>query len=278
MEGLFQLTPSLLAAAEEHGEHGGGHHAPEWGIFVYSAAILLVILIFIVGARMGLKQGPIFKNPLTLAAEHVYLFVENLCVSVIGPHGRKYVPLIMTLWMLIFTANAVGLLLPHTPTADWSLNLGLALIVIGYVQWEGMSGHYAELRAKGKDPVTAGVVGFFKHVAHFAGPKLGLVMIPITLLIFGIELISEVIKILSLSVRLYGNINAGHTAKAALDELGGGIPLGGLILPLEFLVAIIQAFVFVLLTCVYLSLVTHHEDHEEEHHAEVGHHPAPAAA
>jgi F-type H+-transporting ATPase subunit a len=279
MEGLFQLTPSLLAAAETHGGHGAGHPAP-WGIFFYSGAVLLVIAIFIIGARMGLKNGPVFKNPLTLAAEHVYLFVENLCVSVIGGHGRKYVPLIMTLWMLIFTANAVGLLLPHTPTADWSLNLGLALIVVGYVQWEGMSGHYAEARARGKDPVSAAFIGFFKHVAHFAGPKLGLVMIPITLLIFGIELISEVIKILSLSVRLYGNINAGHTAKGALDELGGGVPLGGLILPLEFLVAIIQAFVFVLLTCVYLSLVTHHEDHEEDHHGDQhGHgHAAPVPA
>jgi F-type H+-transporting ATPase subunit a len=268
MNDLVNFAPSLLAAAEG----GAGEHAPlVWGIFVYSGIVLLVVLALIAIAKSGFTRR-VFTNPIARMAEQLYLFAENLCVSVIGPHGRKYIPFIITLWLIIFFGNVIGLLLPHTPTADWSLNLGLALIVVGYVQWEGMSGHYAAARARGKDPITSGVIGFFTHLRHFAGPKLGWVMIPITLLIFAIEIISELIKILSLSVRLYGNISAGHTAKHTLDELGGSIPLGGLILPLEFLVSIIQAFVFVLLTCVYLSLATHHD---EEHHEE---HETPAVA
>jgi F-type H+-transporting ATPase subunit a len=262
MNDVVNFAPMVLGFAEAEHE---GHHSVGWGIFVYSAIVLVVVVALIAIANSGYTRR-VFKNPLAKMAEQLYLFVENLCVSVIGSHGRKYVPFIMTLWLVIFFGNVVGLLLPHTPTADWSLNLGLALIVVGYVQWEGMSGHYAAARARGKDPVSAGVIGFFTHLRHFAGPRLGWAMIPITLLIFAIEIISELIKILSLSVRLYGNISAGHTAKQTLDQLGGSIPLGGLLLPLEFLVSIIQAFVFVLLTCVYLALATHHDEEHAEHH------------
>ena len=152
----------------------------------------------------------------------------------------------------IFSSNLLGLVLPHTPSADWSITLGLALVVISYVQYEGVKAN-----------------GFFGHIKHFAGPKMDgiLLTLLITPVIFSIELISEAIKILSLSVRLYGNISAGHTAKGTLDAMVPSVPLlGALIFPLEFLVAIIQAFVFVLLTCVYLSMVTSHgDDHAEEH-------------
>jgi F-type H+-transporting ATPase subunit a len=269
-ESLFTLSQSFASSAAE------GEGLAPWGIFAYSGIVIGVILALIFAARAGMK-GRVFRNPVTLMAEQAYLFAENLCVSVIGEHGRKYTPLILGLWLLIFVANVVGLLLPHTPTADWSLNLGLALVVLGYVQWEGMSYHYAALRAKGRDPVTAGVLSFFMHVRHFAGPNLGnlLMMIFITPLIFAIELISEMIKILSLSVRLYGNINAGHVAKHTLDDMAWG--LGALILPLEFLVCIIQAFVFVLLTCVYLALTLHHE-HDEHEHPHGGHETATATA
>ena len=104
----------------------------------------------------------------------------------------------------------------------------------------------------------------------------------ITPMIFVIELISEFIKVGTLSLRLYGNISGGHTVKAGLDALVQPIhvgstqipiPLGVLILPLEFLVCIIQAFVFTLLTCVYLSLVT---SHDEEEHAPSSHSRAAA--
>jgi F-type H+-transporting ATPase subunit a len=216
-------------------------------------AVIILVIFALMTVAVGQLKGPVFKHPLSQMAEQAYLFVENLCLSVIGPHGRKYVPFILGLWLLVFFSNILGLVLPHTPSADWSITLALALVVIGYVQWEGILAN-----------------GFFGHIKHFAGPKLVGATIMITPLIFGIEIISEIIKILSLSVRLYGNISAGHTAKSTLDAMTPGVPiLGSLIFPLEFLVAIIQAFVFVLLTCVYLALVTSHGDdhaHEDGHH------------
>ena len=88
------------------------------------------------------------------------------------------------------------------------------------------------------------------------------------LLIFPIEIISELIKIVSLSLRLYGNISGGHAVKSSLDGLGA-FPWGVFVMPLEILVAIIQALVFTILTAIYLSLVTHHEDEGHETHSEV---------
>src|SRR5688572_12645142 len=133
METSLRLIPSLVAAAEG----GEGHHGIGWGIFVYLGIVLAVIFALIVLATKNLK-GPIFKNPLTQMAEQAYLFVENLCVSVIGDHGKRYVPFIATLWLIIFFSNLLGMILPHTPSADWSITLGLALVVFFYVQWEGI--------------------------------------------------------------------------------------------------------------------------------------------
>jgi len=240
MEGLSNAFLPLLA--EDEVKLGN------W-IFFYVGAVLVIMAVLIFWARAGLK-GPVFKHPITQVAEQCYLFVENMCVSVIGSHGRKYVTFVMTLWLFIVLSNLSGLILPHNPNLDWSITASLAIMVFCYVQYEGIRQN--------------GVLG---HVRHFAGPKMeGLaMMLLMTPLIFVIELLSELMKILSLSIRLYGNIFAGHKAREALSGLIPSVPvLGGAILPLEILVAIIQAFVFTLLTCIYLSLVTHDSEHDQE--------------
>lgn len=256
MEGLFRAAPCLIAAEESLG----------WWIFAYLGFCLAVGAVLIAIARTGMS-GRVFKNPVTQWAEQAYLFIEHLCLSIIGPHGRKYVPFIMTLWLVIFLSNVLGLFLPHAPMADWSITFGMALVVFVYVQYEG-------IRANGP----------WGHVKHFAGPKLeGIVLIAlITPLIFCIEIVSEFAKILSLSIRLYGNISAGHVARGTIDNLVPALPvLGAFLLPLEMLVAVVQAFVFVVLTAIYLSLVTHHEGdehgHEEEAHAHAHQEAAQAA-
>lgn len=262
---------ALTSAANLLAEGGEVHLG--WGMFAYSAVVFAVIAVFVVLMRRGLKDR-VFKNPVTQMAEQAYLFVEGLCVGVIGAHGKKYVPMMLTLWLIIFTSNVVGLLLPHTPTADWSLNLGLAIVVVAYVQFEGMKVHFVHDVDKGANPIVAAVASFFKHLRHFAGPKMHWSLLPITLLLFFIEIISELLRILTLSLRLYGNIHGGHQVRDSLDHIvhpiavgGGQIPvaLGILVLPLEFLVCIIQAMVFTILSCVYLALVTQHHDDDETH-------------
>lgn len=256
MTDFSRLGLNLLAAGG--GEHGGGHHGLSMaGMLVYIGIVLALIMGTMVAAKKDFSNR-VFKNPFAQYYEQIYLFVQNLCVGIIGPHGRKYVPFIMTFWLVIFVSCLVTLFFPSGPTADLSWNLGMALCAVMYVQWEGMKSN--------------GVLG---HFGHFAGPKLPIALIPITLMIFVIELISELMKNVSLSLRLYGNIDGGHQAVEAMNKLGEGayIPVGMFLMPIKVLTCVVQALIFCLLTCVYISLVTaHHDDHGDDH----GHGPAPA--
>lgn len=269
---------SATLAASEGGDHGPGY----FGLVFYVALVLLLIGVATWIVRSGLNER-VFKNPFTQAAEQMYLFIEAMCVNIIGEHGRKYIPFIGTLWLVIFVGNVVALFFASSPTADLSFNLGMAMVAVGYVQYEGIKGHADHLRHQGKDPVSAWFFGFFRHMRHFAGPKMGkqgamelVVASVMPLILFPIELISEVMKNISLSLRLFGNIHGGHIAVESLNSLGRDIyfPIGGFLLLVKLLTVIVQALVFTLLTCVYISLVTHHED--EGHDAGPGHSPAPA--
>ncbi|MCW5943151.1 MAG: F0F1 ATP synthase subunit A [Fimbriimonadaceae bacterium] len=256
---LIRTTTSLLASSEgaaQAGEHAGPHMLSWVALFVYVGLVLAILFGFLAYAKKGL-QTRVFKNPITQATEQVYLFIEQMCVGTIGPHGRKYIPYIMTLWLVIFVGNMVALFMPAAPTADLSFNLGLALVSIMYVQYEGMRSN--------------GVLGHFRH---FAGPKLGIALILISGIIFVIEIISELMKNVSLSLRLFGNIEGGHQAVEAMNHLGEGImigplpfpiPFGFFLLPIKLLTVVVQAMIFTLLTCVYLSLVTHHEEEHDGH-------------
>ena len=237
------LTTLPIAAAE--------HEAAIsiWGLLLYVAATLAIIVWFVRGARKGLTSRT-FTTKRANWAEQLYLFVENMCVSAIGPHGRKYIPMITTFWMIIFVGNVISLFFPFAPTASLGFNLGMAVVSIGYVQWEGIKAN--------------GLVG---HLSHFAGPKLGLAFIPLSILLFVIELVSELMKNVSLSLRIFANIHGGHEAVTNMNAVGEHfyVPLGAFLLPLKILTCIIQAMIFCLLTCVYIGLVTsHHEDAEGE--------------
>ena len=151
----------------------------------------------------------------------------------------------MTFWLVIFVGNMLALFMATSPTADISFNFGMALIAVTYSQWEGIK-----------------MNGLWGHIKHFAGPKLGGVLIVITPLIFTIEIVSEVMKNISLPLRLMGNIDGGHQAAEALNTLTANsyIASGAFLLPIKLLTVIVQALIFCLLTCVYLALVTHHEE------------------
>ena len=238
MDAILQYAPQMFAeTAEKEVEPSFA------GTFVYIAFVFVVMFGLMAWAKKGFTNR-VFTNPMAWCFEQLYLFIQNLCIGTIGPHGRKYIPMMMTFWTVIFASNVIGLFFPFTPTASLSFNLAMALVAIGYVQYEG-------IRANG--PIG--------HFSHFAGPKLPIYMIPITLMIFMIEVVSEVMKNVSLSLRLYGNIHGGHEAVSAMNELGHGyVPVGAFLIPIKILTCVVQALIFTLLNCVYLSLVTHHED------------------
>jgi F-type H+-transporting ATPase subunit a len=243
------MLPSVLSTFAEAAEPEVG-----WNIFWYSGLLILIVLGFTFMARKGISKRTFTNLPARLA-EHLVLFLEGMAVNVIGPHGKKYVPFLSALWLYIFTGNVMGLVFNFTPTAEWSLNLSLALITVIYVQYEGIKTN-----------------GLFGHIKHFAGPKLGGFMVVVSGLIFMVEIVSECMKLVSLSLRLYGNIHGGHIVVSSLNHIVN-FPFGGLLLPIKFFTCIIQAFVFVILACTYLSMVTSH-GHDDDHDSEAGHETA----
>ncbi len=263
MYDVLRISTLFLAEVTEHGAEEGahaGHFEPTLlSTFTYFGLVIVAAFVILTLAKSGLKDR-VFKNHLTCKLEQLHLFLENMAIGIIGPHGKKYVPFAMTFWIIIFFSNVAALIFPTAPTAVLSFNLGMAFISIGYVQWEGIRSN-----------------GFFGHIKHFAGPKLPLALIPISGMIFLIEIISEAMKTVSLSLRVYGNINGGHSAAEAMNELGTklitlpggivtGIPFGAFLLPVKFLTCIVQALLFCLLFMVYVSLVTHHDtDHDDAH-------------
>jgi len=216
----------------------------------YFTIVILVIGFFLQKALKG-YNGRVFTSGPARLAEQLYLFLENMAVGAIGSHGRKYLPMLATFWMVIFVSNVVALFFPASPTTIFGFNFGLALCSIGYVQYEGIKAN--------------GLIG---HVSHFAGPKLGLALLPITIMIFVIEVFSEIMKNISLSIRIFANMSGGHAAVESMNKLGepAFLPIGEFLLPLKVLTCLVQALIFTLLTCVYLGLVTSH-DHGDEAHA-----------
>src|SRR5688500_6283370 len=129
----LQLINFLPIAAAGGGEHSGPSY---FGLLFYVFLVLLIIAGLIWWARKGMGER-VSKNPITQAAEQMYLFIESMCVNIIGPGGRHYIPFIGTLWLVIFVGNAVALFFPTSPTADLSFNLAMAIICVAYVQYEG---------------------------------------------------------------------------------------------------------------------------------------------
>src|SRR5262247_1809657 len=227
----------------------------QWGIpdYVFYAWIVMGILLVVSFAA-------------TRRLEMVLDQYLSMLDDVIGHDGRRYLPLIGTLGLFILTSNLMGLI-PGliAPTANMFTTLACALIVFLYY-------HYLGVRKQG-------LVGYLKH---FCGPVPALAF-----LMFPIEVVSHLARVLSLSLRLFGNMFAGHILLAiiflltALDGLFGwalsgkisgiliGTPAGllmiaftvGFLLPLKILVAFLQAFIFIMLSMVYIAGATEDLEH-----------------
>ena len=245
------LEFGALATAE--GGHGAGAW---WSPIAYSVFVFLLIVVAATVAVSEVKRVRIPRSPVARAMEHVYLFIENMCISVIGPHGTKYVPFISTIFLFILLSNLLGIFGLMAPTSVFGVTFGLAVVTVMYVQYEGIR-----------------VNGPLGYVRHFFGPTIegipwwGRMMI--AALLFGVELISEAAKMLSLSLRLYGNISGEHEVGAQLGNLvhigNFSVPLHAILLPLGVFVSVVQALVFTILACVYLSLMTAHEAEGHAH-------------
>ena len=241
-----------------------GVYSPENAVPWYT--IMFVIACILAVAVIGLLKGKLSGDdpkPGQMTLEAGYLAVANLVENVIGPHGMKYFPVIATFAVLVLISNLMGTFpMFMSPTASVNVTFALGIASFVYYNYVGISEN-----------------GFLKHIGHLAGPKLPLLMaIFITPLIFSIELISNMIRPLTLGVRLFANLYADEQIYFQISNLYPPytqILLPALLLVLAVFVAFVQTLVFTLLSSIYVSEVTHHHDDHGEH-AE-GHGEAAAA-
>lgn len=204
-------------------------------------AVALIVLLMVVGTR---KQAMI-PGRWQAIAEMFYEFVANLIRDTVGNEGRKYFPFIFTLFMFILFGNMLGMV-PYsfTFTSHIAVTFAMAMVVF----------------------LGVTILGFAKHGLHFFSffvpPGVPIWMWP---LMIPIEVISYLSRPISLAMRLFANMLAGHTLLKVfagfVPALGaaGILPLAfvGALTGLEMLIAFLQAYVFAILTCLYINDALH---------------------
>jgi F-type H+-transporting ATPase subunit a len=188
---------------------------------------ILIVLFFLIRSRLSAEKPGALQHTTELLDE----FVRGTCSDIMGHHYERFVPLLTSIFVFVLFCNLIGVIPGfESPTAEVTVPLGLAVVSFLYYNWHGLRKN--------------GPFGYFKH---FLGPVWWLS--PLMLLI---EIVSHCARLLSLTVRLWANIFAGDLVTLAFFSM---IPLA---LPVVFnmlhiFVALLQAYVFMLLTIIYLS-------------------------
>jgi len=209
----------------------------------FIACILSIVVIWILKGRLSSEEPGHGQQTLEVSV----LAVRSMVEDIIGPHGLKYFPIVMTFAVLILVSNLMGLFpLFMSPTSATSVTFALGLSSFLYYNYIGINEN-----------------GLFGHLKHLAGPIWW-----IAPLIFPIELISNLIRPFSLGIRLFGNLFADEKVLETVASLAPPwtwvAPIA--LMPLSVFVAFVQTFVFILLSQLYISEVSHapHEHHAHE--------------
>lgn len=235
----------------------------EWEPIV--SAGLVAALVFAVGSiavgKLKTSKTPLVPDSRLTTRSFFELVAEFLLWlgdTAMGKENRKYIPLAGTIFLYILFSNLLGLVPGFVmPTHSFLFNMGIAATVfVLYNAW-GIK-----------------EVGPKAYFMHLCGPvfQIGKFRFPLLcFLLFPIEVISHFIRPLSLSLRLFGNMTGDHTVVGVFTELTQGTVM--FFIPVVFyilgtVVSLIQAFVFTLLTMIYIRLAVAHEDHGDEHGSE----------
>ena len=212
--------------------------------FTNSSLWMLVALLCIAGFLfIGTAKPALVPGRWQAAVEYLYDFIRTMLDENVGPEGRRYVPLIFSIFIFVLACNLLGLLPwggAFTPTSHIAVTLGLAVLVF----------------------VTVCIVGFARHGLHFFSliwPKD--TFFPLAAFVAFIEFLSFLSRPFTLAIRLFANMTAGHVLLKVFGtfvvSLGvfGILPLGVnvAISALELLIAVVQAYVFALLASIYLN-------------------------
>ena len=196
-------------------------------------AVILIAFFIVVRATLSVEK----PAPVQQFAEMIHEFIGGQADQIIGHGYERFQSFATIIFLFILSCNLIGLVPGiNSPTELEKVTLALAIATFVYYNFHGIR--------------EQGVIGYLKH---FAGPVWWLAW-----LLFPIEIISHFARIMSLSVRLYANMFAGGLVTPVFFSL---IPIGVPVafLGLHLLVSVIQAFVFMLLVMIYLSLAVSHE-------------------
>jgi F-type H+-transporting ATPase subunit a len=206
------------------------------GVFMLVAVAVATLLL-----TLGMRRGSLVPTRLQSIPEMLYETVAGMVRDNVGPEGKRFLPWIFSLFLFVLFGNLIGLI-PYTFTFTSHIIVTFAMAATIFI--------------------IVTLIGFIRHGTHFfrmffpEGAPLATapILIPI-------ELVSYLSRPISLSVRLFANMTVGHLMLAVVG--GFVVPLGiAGILPvafltaitaLEFLIAVIQAYVFAILTCIYLN-------------------------
>ena len=245
----FEVVP--IVPIEAGGFDISFTNASLWMAIVAGAVALFLTL--------GASSRSLVPTRMQSLAELSYTFIADMIRSTAGTAGMRFFPFVFTLFMFVLFANLIGLLPPigvhpFTVTSHIIVTFALALFVFLMVI----------------------VVGFAHHGLHFLTLFAPKVPWPMLILLIPIELVSFLSRPISLSVRLFANMLAGHTMLFVFGTFVVGLAGAGGVLSvlsvapflaiiavsaLEFLIAFLQAYVFAILTCIYLNDALHLHDH-----------------
>ena len=212
---------------------GLGHFAHSYPYIVYSWVVMIILIVL---GFLASKSVSLVPSKVQNVMEIIVSALEEFTIDITGEEGRWLFPLLATVFLYIFTCNIIGLIPGfYPPTANLNPTLSCALVVVLFTHVIGVKYHGA------------------KYIKHFLGPVWW--MIP---LIFPIELIGHLARILSLSFRLMGNM-MGHELVAGILFALAGLFFAPLpIMVLGIFVALVQAFVFYLLSVMYFTGAIEH--------------------
>ena len=221
----------------------GGVDASFTNASLFMVIAVLAITFFL---TMSMRRRSLVPGRWQSLAELSYEFIAGMVRDNVGSEGRRYFPFVFSLFMFILFANMIGLIpFSFTPTSHIIVTFAMAIFVF----------------------VGVTAVAIIRHKLHFLSfflpPGVPVVMAPV---LIPIEILSYLSRPVSLSIRLFANMMAGHTMLKVfagfivpLGIIGGWAPLAVdvALTGFEFLVAFLQAYVFTILTCLYLNDAIH---------------------
>ena len=238
-------------------------------LFLMFATVLTIVTMFIAArSTRTLRGGEKAPGGVLNGIEAFYLYLrDDIVMANIGRGGERFVPLVITLFFFILYANLLGLIpFGATATGNIMVTAALAIIALVVIETAGF--------------VALGPVGYAKTV-FFLPPGLPTALKPLTLIIMApVELIAKFSKIMALAIRLFANMTAGHFVILAFMGLiltygpmvlqggvfgpavGGAAILGAMglalfVMMLEIFIALLQAYIFAMLTSVFIGLIRH---------------------